>query len=109
MAQETFIEKQEESISIHIFAVSAAMVGVCITAISILSIQTALRHVETLCDEILSIDSILFLGSCILSYLAMRIKNRKQRLLLEKTADIVFVIALFLIAVATFIVARELI
>ena len=30
MPQETFIEKQEESIAIHIFSVSAAMVGICI-------------------------------------------------------------------------------
>lgn len=61
MAEETFLEKQEESISIHIFSVSAAMAGVCITVISLLGISTALKKIETLGDNIIAFGSVLFL------------------------------------------------
>jgi len=107
MPEESFLEKKEENISFHIFSVSAAMVGVCLTVSSLLTISDALRRIENLGDELIACDAILFLVSCILSYMAIRDKSRKRRLLLEKTADIIFLTALLVIALVGLLIAWE--
>ena len=99
MPQETFIEKQEESIAIHIFSVSAAMVGVCLTVIGILNVITTFKKIDTFGDEITALDAIVFLGSCIIAYVAIKTKERKRRLLLERVPDGVFLTGLALMAV----------
>lgn len=101
MPQETFLEKQEENLSIHIFSVSAAMVGVCLTVISLFSISDALRRIQGIGDELIAFDAMLFLVTCVLSYMAMRVKDRKRRLILEKTADGLFLVSLLIIACVT--------
>ena len=105
MAQETFIEKQEESISIHIFTVSAAMVGVCLTVIGILNIITAYKKSNTLGDEITALDAIIFLAACTISYTALKTKDRGHRLFLEKTADVLFLVGLALMCVVCIFIA----
>jgi CO dehydrogenase/acetyl-CoA synthase alpha subunit len=108
MPQETFIEKQEESIAIHVFSVSAAMVGVCLTVIGIINIITSVKKIETRVDEILALNAIIFISSCILSYIAMKTKARPRRLLLEKIVDIIFLTGLvFMVGICIFI-ARNL-
>ncbi|MCX5716155.1 MAG: hypothetical protein NTV07_04755 [Candidatus Omnitrophica bacterium] len=109
MTQESFVEKQEENISIHIFSVSAAMVGVCVTLIGILNIISTLSRLNTICDELASIGAILFLIACIISYTAIKTKDRKRRYKLEKTADIIFLTALFLIVGVCVLIVRKLI
>jgi hypothetical protein len=96
MTPESFIEKQEESIVTHIFSVSAAMVGVCLTAIGIINIITVFNKTQSLADDITVVDAILFLASCLLSYTAIKTKNRKLRLKLERITDIFFISALIL-------------
>jgi len=107
MPQETFIEKQEENIAIHIFSVSAAMVGVCLTVIGILNIMTTFTKIDTLGDETTAIDAIIFLGACIISYIAIKTKERKRRLILEKISDITFLAGLaVMVIVCIFIVFK---
>ena len=107
MAQETFIEKQEENIAIHIFSVSAARVGVCLTVIGILNIITSYRKIDTLGDEITAVDAIIFLGACITSYIAIKTKNRKLRLMIEKLSDIIFLSGLaVMVIICLFIVYK---
>ena len=107
MPQETFIEKQEESLAIHIFSVSAAMVGVCLTVIGIINIITTYKKIETLGDEMTALNAIIFLSSCIISYGAIKTKDRGRRLVLEKVSDITFLIGLALmVIVCIFIVVK---
>lgn len=107
MANETFLEKQEENIAIHIFSVSAAMIGACLTMIGLLNITYSLKKIESLGDELVALDAILFLASCIVSYIAMKTKLRRRRYLLEKTADVIFLAALLTIALACILIARQ--
>jgi len=109
MPQETFIEKQEESIAIHVFSVSAAMVGVCLTVIGIINIVTSVKKIETLADEIVALDAIIFITSCVLSYIAMKIKEKSRRILLEKIVDIIFLSGLALIVGICIFIARKLV
>ena len=105
MPQETFIEKQEENISIHIFTVSSAMVGVCLTVIGIINVVTSVKKAETWADEITAIDAIFFLAACLVSYVALKTKERMLRLLLEKIADGFFLTGLvIMVFICIFIV-----
>jgi len=107
MPEESFIEKKEESISIQIFSVSAAMVGVCLTVIGLLNINQTLKMIEDMADELIAVDAFLFLVACLISYMAIRTKDRKQRLALEKIADWSFLAALLLIVAACVMIALE--
>ena len=60
--------KLEEDICIHIFTVSSAMVGVCLTVIGAIRVVITLGKADTLADDLLASDALLFLTSCLLSY-----------------------------------------
>ena len=86
----------EEDICIHIFTVSAAMVGVCLTVIGLLRVVIAIRKVDTLADDFLAFDAVLFLVSCLSSYWAMRTKSVRRMHRVEQFADRVFILALII-------------
>lgn len=88
----------EEDICVHIFAVSAAMVGVCLTVIGLVQIVIAVRKVGTLADDLLAIDSLLFLTACLSSYWVLRSRNARTSRQVERFADAVFIIAMTLMA-----------
>ncbi len=107
MPEETFLERQEENISIHIFSVSAALVGVCLTVVGLFSISNTLKKIETLGDELITLNAVLFLISCLMSYMALRTKFRKRRYTLEKIADGFFLLGLSLMAIACILIVRQ--
>ena len=78
----------------HIFTVSAAMVGVCLTVIGLLHVFMAVRKVDTIADDLLAINAILFLISCLLAYWALRTRSIKRMHKVERYADTIFIIAL---------------
>jgi heme/copper-type cytochrome/quinol oxidase subunit 4 len=55
-----------------ILSVSAGMVGVCLTAISLLGITKSLNKTETLIDDILAGDAVVFMVVALLGFLGMR-------------------------------------
>ena len=97
----------DEDICIHIFTASAALVGVCLTVIGIFQIGR-LQEIGSFADNLLAIDALCFLISCIVSYAALRTKTTKRRHKLERLADLVFITALSLMAVVCFLIAYEL-
>ncbi|ERK09048.1 MAG: hypothetical protein QM578_13330 [Pantoea sp.] len=84
----------DEDICVHIFMASAAMVGVCITVIGIFQVVTTLRREDTLGDDLLAINAILYLATTIMSYWALRTRNQRRNHRLEKMVDILFLVAL---------------
>ncbi|BCU75372.1 hypothetical protein [Luteolibacter sp. LG18] len=86
--------KLEHDICIHIFTVSAAMVGVCLTVIGLLRVVISIHKQDTLADDFLATDSVLFLVSCLLSYWALRTRSTKRMYRVERCADIIFIIAM---------------
>ncbi len=95
----------ETQISIHIFSVSAALVGVCLTVIGIFRAIGELKSFSTLGDNILAIDAIIFLASCIFAYSSLRSGNEQKRHQLEKVADTLFIFGLSLMAIVCAIIA----
>jgi hypothetical protein len=84
----------EEDICIHIFTVSSAMVGVCLTVIGLVRVVITLGKADTLADDLLAVDALLFLVSCFLSYGALRSRGAKRMHKLERIADAVFILAM---------------
>jgi len=84
----------ERDICIHIFTVSSAMVGVCLTVIGLIRVVITLGTADTLADDFLAGDALLFLVSCLLSYWALRSRGLRRMHRLERIADGIFIMAM---------------
>src|SRR5499427_5315705 len=84
----------EQDISIHIFTISSAMVGVCLTVIGLVRVVITLGRADTLADDFLAGDALLFLVSCLISYWALRSRGLRRMHRLEKIADGIFIAAM---------------
>jgi uncharacterized membrane protein YqjE len=84
----------EQDICIHIFTVSSAMVGVCLTVIGLIRVVITLGKADTLADDFLAMDALLFLTSCLLSYWALRSRRLRRMHRLERIADGIFIFAM---------------
>lgn len=89
----------EEDISIHIFTVSAGMVGVCLTVIGLVRVVITLGKSNTLADDLLAGDAFLFLLLCLFSYSALRFRSKRRGHYRERIADGIFIVAMVLMAV----------
>ena len=89
------------SLSHHILPSSATMVGVCITALSILKLVRP-TGVGLWVNHLLAINSLVFLTSGMLSYSAMR---AAQNIRLERYADVAFIAGLLLLSLCTVFMA----
>jgi hypothetical protein len=81
----------ERDISIHIFTVSFAMMGVCLTVIGFIRVVITLGRADTLADDLLAGDALLFLISCLLSYGTLRSRSLRRMHHLEKIAHGIFI------------------
>ncbi|MES2013250.1 MAG: hypothetical protein V4445_05830 [Pseudomonadota bacterium] len=90
----------DNTISKHILPTSATMVGVCMTVISILKLSASSSN--TWADEILAVDSLLFIMSAIFSYVSIR--NELEESKYEDWADKIFIFGLVVMTFACFIV-----
>ena len=88
----------EEDICIHIFTVSAGLVGVCLTVIGLLRVVITLRKTDTFADDLLAMDAFLFLVACLSSYWALRTRSVRRMHRVERFADVIFLLALVLMA-----------
>lgn len=93
-----------EDLCAHIFTVSAGMVGVCLTVIGLLRVIITIRKADTAADDLVALDAVLFLASCLSSYWAMRSRNTGRMHRLERFADAAFMMALsFMVCICVFI------
>jgi hypothetical protein len=90
--------KLEEDICIHIFTVSSAMVGVCLTVIGLIRVVITLGKADTVADDLLAVDAMLFLASCLLSYAALRSRGLRRMHHIERAADGIFIAAMIVMA-----------
>lgn len=96
---ETSRARLDHDICVHIFTASAAMVGVCLTVIGILRVVISLRKEDLLGDDLLAVNAMLYLASCLLSYWALRTRNRGRNHRLERMADAIFLVSLVFTAI----------
>lgn len=80
------------------------MVGACLTVIGILNF---ISNKKTIVDEITALDALIFLISCVFSYLAIRTKDNKRRFLLEKRVDVIFLFGILLMVLICILIAFD--
>jgi hypothetical protein len=104
MSQPHPLKNLEESVCAHIFTVSAAMVGVCLTVIGLVHVVITVRKADTIADDLLALDALFFLVSCLASYWALRTRSAGRMLRVERFADWVFILGLiFMVFICAFI------
>jgi uncharacterized membrane protein len=99
----------EADITIHIFSVSATLVGVCLTVIGLFHISKRISNIQTYGQEILSVNALLFLVSCIFAYFALIKRRHRLHHLLVKAAERVFFVALTFMVMICGLIVYELI
>lgn len=85
----------------HILNTSATLLGLCFVVLTSLKVNNF--NEESIIDELTSFAIIMFLASCLLSYLSIRSTNASVEKF-EKIADIVFLSGLFLLFVITVLI-----
>lgn len=99
------MEQKPSALSNHILPVASTMVGVCVTVISVIQIAPN-RTFASWVDNVLAIDSLLFLCSMFLSYWSIRHKDHLLKI--ERLADRVFLLGMAVMVVVSFLVSFEL-
>ncbi len=85
---------QKETLSYHILLTASTMIGVCLTVITIFRVTDF--HLKTYVDELLGIDTLLFILSCFSSYISIRQGNNKK---IEFIADNLFIAAMSIMVI----------
>jgi hypothetical protein len=78
-------QENGKNIAPHIFSGSIMMIGVCITVIALF--RALKTGAETVADNILGADTLIFILATLVSYTALRSDNNKR---LERVADVLF-------------------
>jgi multisubunit Na+/H+ antiporter MnhF subunit len=99
----------ERELNVHIFSVSAQLVGICLTVLGLFRVMTRLQGVSRIADQLLALDAIAFLTACVFAYASLRSQAQSRRRALERVADVGFGVALLLMTAVCILIAWELI
>jgi hypothetical protein len=83
-----------------LLSVSAAMVGVCLTAVGLVSVIESLNKIQTWVDDLLAVGSLLFSIVTLLSFLGIRTRIRKWKRF-TLVLDILFCLGISAMVVAS--------
>ena len=72
------------------------MVGVGLTIIGLIRDVITFGKIDTLADDLLAGDALLFLVACLLSYWALRTRSIRRMHRVERIADGIFIFAMIL-------------
>jgi cytochrome c oxidase assembly factor CtaG len=81
------------------------MVGVCLTVVGLIRVVITVAKIDTIADNLLSGDALLFLCASLLSYSALRTRNLNRMRRVERIADGLFIVAMILMAVVCGIIS----
>lgn len=91
----------------HILNTSSNLLGFCLIVLTSLKISK-LSEVSRI-DELTGIACILLVSSCLFSFLSIRTSKEKLTVRYESLADYIFIVALIMVFVITFMVAFSII
>jgi hypothetical protein len=69
----------DRDIYLHVSEISVAMLGVCLTGVSILNVDQDIKEDGTNIDDLLAIDAFIFLTAYLLSYWVVRVMTKGDR------------------------------
>ena len=74
--------------------ISAGMIGVCMTTIGLIRVAITINKIDTLADDLLALDAVVFLIAMMTSYLALRTTPARRLYWLEEVADKTFILGI---------------
>lgn len=83
----------------QLFALSGAMVGVCLTVIGVFRLMSEVRNLRTLGDDLVAVDGICFLFACIFSFLTLKATDPARRRTFQRITDAFFLVGITLMVV----------
>jgi magnesium-transporting ATPase (P-type) len=91
----------DRDIYLHVSEVSVAMIGVCLTGVSILNVDQDVNSLDTYVDNLLAIDAFVFLTAYLLSYWVVRVMTRGNRNVrrIGNIANAIFLIGMIFMAI----------
>lgn len=98
-------ENREHELTMHVFTVSAGMVGVCLTAIGLLRLITSQTQVQTVGDDLLAIDALVFVSCACLAFWSFKTRHPRLRRRLRLTVDSLFLTGLVAMAAICSVIA----
>jgi len=98
----------DERICRLICPIASGMVGVCMTGIGVLHVAFTVHGRQTLADDLLSIDALIFLLATLSSYFALRVQSQARMHWLERVADGTFIASMVLLTIACFVITYSL-
>ncbi|MFS2122713.1 hypothetical protein [Pseudomonas sp. Pseusp97] len=84
----------DDDICVHIFSVSATMVGVCLTVIGIIRVILTLRGDDLIIDDLVAINMFCYLVAAFCAYWSLRTHRTLRGQRMVRIADAVFLVAL---------------
>lgn len=100
------MKEDKENKSPHILNTSANLLGFCFIVLT--SVKVSKLEESSFIDEGAAFAIVIFMSSCLLSFLAMR-NNHVNSIKLERLADILFLCGLIVLFVTTMLIALNLI
>ncbi len=88
MSEKFEVSERDYDFQIALFSVSAAMVGVCLTAIGLILVAERISEYRTIGDTLLVFDALTFLAATHFSYLAMRSQTARRFQTFQRAADV---------------------
>ena len=79
--------------------------GVCLTAIGLLRLLSSHERIETVGDELLAVNAVLFMSCTFLSFWSFKARSTRVRVVLRRWIDSVFVLALVLMVAVCALIA----
>jgi hypothetical protein len=99
------VEEREHSLIMHVFSISAGMVGVCLTGIGLLRVLIAQTKVATIGDDLIAIDALVFMVCCLLSFWSFKMPQGTRQRALRWVIDFLFLSALVLMVAVCGVIA----
>ncbi|MEO8418308.1 MAG: hypothetical protein ABI475_06260 [Methylophilaceae bacterium] len=93
------IEEHERDLTMHVFTISAGMVGVCLTGIGLLRVAIVQAKISTFGDNLLAADAVMFMICCFLSFWSFKTRFISRRHVIRWIIDVLFMMALALMVV----------
>ena len=72
-------EAREHELTLHVFSISAGLVGVCLTGLGLIKVITQRSQMGTLADDLLAGDAALFMCCCFFAFWSFKTRHTRLR------------------------------
>lgn len=107
-AERTTPKAMDDTLFGHIMMQASMKVGMCLTLLGLVKVVEGAKGQMMIADEILAVDALLFLVSNLTAYHALKQTNTKRKAQFGRVGDVLFTVALALLATVCALLALQL-